>query len=298
MGDRGTFKPNDSLSSHSKDSMSIITRIVNASKEAWKYIPEKDVHVDAGTFVELDYRTLMSGFEHIRETIEEWEAMCDELDDDIFELRKSFEALAGNCPYRSKYCDYEDCASCDYPKKLHETENFYMTQIQELSSRIDRLTKELECVHQTVKERNQTIRELREEESHWHELAVKRNEELGKLWEMYDELKASKIKESNTLKNQITDLIEERDYYQDCLHKLANRACNFCGNCKYFEMHAGDVGVCARLKEKKKYKVIDPDDASCSHFKSNDGVVIGKPEFPCCEHCSHEDCDDCTLCPF
>lgn len=91
--------------------------------------------------------------------------------------------------------------------------------------------------------------------------------------------------------NQLEDLAKK--YADPDGHKVNNPA-NFCGNCAKCEQHPNDVYICKHYYK----KIVDPDDASCSHFKPNDGVVIGKPEFPCCEHCSHEDCDDCTLCPF
>ena len=81
---------------------------------------------------------------------------------------------------------------------------------------------------------------------------------------------------------------------------MINNPANFCGNCKHYaQMHKDNdtyEGICVQHYIKR----VDPDDASCEHFKPNqvDRVIISKPEFPCCEHCTHEDCDDCTLCPF
>lgn len=84
---------------------------------------------------------------------------------------------------------------------------------------------------------------------------------------------------------------------------LINNPCNFCGNCKHYAQMGKDddeyEGICVQHYIKR----VDPDDASCEHFQSNqvdnvDNVIIGKPEFPCCNGCNREDCDDCTLCPF
>lgn len=283
MGDRGTFKSGDSMSSHSKDSMAILTNIVIKSKALWV-----GINTDSSTkmLIDIPYKDFMYAIEHIRETIEEWEVMCDELDDDIYELRKTLEALAGNCPYRDKYCDVTDCAECEHARisVLARQQNELEVQrdiIKDRENIIESLRSELK----TLKKRLEAVRE---DEKHWYEVAKERTNELT-------DITAAKIKETNRLKNQIADLTEERDYYQDCLHKLANRASNFCGNCAYCHSHPDDTFTC-----EWRPNCIDPDDASCPHFKSNqtDRVVIGKPEFPCCEHCSHEDCDDCTLCPF
>lgn len=336
MGDRGTFKPGDSMSSHSKDSMSIITRIVNASKESWKYIPEKDVYVDAGTFVDLDYRTLMTGFEHIRETIEEWEAMCDELDEDISALRKSVEILAGNCPYRNKYCDASDCAECEYAKKemeiqlsiIEDRDHFRElaisrnNELEEEREKSNQLEKELstvrEVANQILEEKIKLSEDLRKECDSWEERCLHLKKRISQIVRNRDSVVDHWTKRCEHLlqkhrvelaakDHEIWELQEQVEYWEDLAkkyadpdgHKLSpNNPCNFCGNCKYFRIHPSDVGVCERLKDQNKFKVVDPDDASCKAFESNNGVVIGKPEFPCCEHCSHEDCDNCNLCPF
>lgn len=252
MCDRGTFKPNDSISSHSKDSMDIINHIVELSISCMRDL----ANPHEGTFVDMTFNKFMCALEHIRETIETWESLCDELEADSDELRETISKITADCPYRGKYCDYPECGDCHFTKNRDKF-------IKELWEQLDI---------------------LRKDEAHWHKLAVERNKELG-----------NRTRECNSLKNQIADLIEERDYYQDCLHKLANRASNFCGNCANCEQHSSDVYVC-----KHSHTIIDPDESSCLHFKSNEQgkVVIGKPEFPCCEHCSHEDCSVCTLCPF
>lgn len=114
------------------------------------------------------------------------------------------------------------------------------------------------------------------------------------------------------LNHEIWELQEQAEYWEDLAKKIAdqngcditscypkiNNPANFCGNCKYFKIHPNDVGMCENIYGRYS-KTVDPDDASCQAFESNNPtVVIGKPEFPCCDHCNHEDCDDCTLCPF
>lgn len=281
MGDRGTFKSGDSMSSHSKDSMSILTNIVVKSKALWV-----GINTDSSTkmLIDIPYKGFMYAIEHIRETIEEWEAMCDELDDDISELRKTLETLAGNCPYRDKYCDATDCADCEHAR------------INVLA----RQQRELEVQRDIIKDRESIIESLRKQFTAQRDVIHDRDEIIANLRCELRDLKAAKIKETNSLKNQIADFTEERDYYQDCLHKLANRASNFCGNCAFYAQMGKDDGEYEGICTQYYIKRVDPDDASCKHFKSNqvDRVVIGKPEFPCCDKCNHDDCDNCTLCPF
>lgn len=81
---------------------------------------------------------------------------------------------------------------------------------------------------------------------------------------------------------------------------MLNNPCNFCGNCRYYAQMGKDDGDFESICTQHYIKRVDPDDASCKHFKPtyDRQVVIAKPEFPCCDHCNREDCDNCTLCPF
>lgn len=81
---------------------------------------------------------------------------------------------------------------------------------------------------------------------------------------------------------------------------MLNNPCNFCGNCCHYAQMGKDDGDFEGICTQHYIKRVDPDDSSCKHFKPtyDTRVVIAKPEFPCCDHCNREDCDNCTLCPF
>lgn len=107
---------------------------------------------------------------------------------------------------------------------------------------------------------------------------------------------------------EIYELKLKRDQYSDSItywkckcHKLEkaqeNNPSNFCGNCKYYAQMGKDndeyEGICTQHYIKR----VDPDDASCPCFQSNQ-VNRDKPDHPCCKACNRDDCDGCTLCPF
>ena len=110
---------------------------------------------------------------------------------------------------------------------------------------------------------------------------------------------------------EIYELKLQRDQYSgsamywkckcDKLEKAkTNNPANFCGNCSHYAQMGKDDGDFEGICTQHYIKRVEPDDASCKHFKPtyDTRVVIAKPEFPCCEHCNHDDCDNCTLCPF
>ena len=254
MGKMYTLQPDESINDHVKESMEIIDHIVELSIGCMRDL----ANPHEGTFVDMTFNKFMRSLEHIRESIQMLDDLTDEMEDDNTKIRHEYEEKViqfFNRFMNSDLSDEYDFRMKEVVRNIHEIENHYMSE----------------------------IKQLEEQEQHWHDIAVARTKEI------------------DDLSDQIADLTEERDYYQDCLHKLANRASNFCGNCKHFKVSAG-VGVCERLKGRNKYKVVDPDDASCSYYCAcycdTDSVKICKPEFPCCEHCSHDDCDNCTLCPF
>lgn len=68
---------------------------------------------------------------------------------------------------------------------------------------------------------------------------------------------------------------------------------DFCGNCAHCDSgKQGDdtIHVCDRTAE-----IIDPDDASCSHYEENFGT---KPDREECKHCPKSQCDNCMNFPF
>lgn len=106
---------------------------------------------------------------------------------------------------------------------------------------------------------------------------------------------------------------EEADYWEDLAKKIAdqngcditncypktliNNPANFCGNCKHYAQMGKDNDTYEGICTQHYIKRVDPDDASCEHFKSNQ-VDRDKPDQPCCKVCDREDCSNCTLCPF
>lgn len=285
MGKMYTLKPDESINDHVKESMSIINSIVELSIGCMRDL----ANPREGTFVDMTYNKLMCSLEHIRESIEMLDEMCDELEDDLQESRKTY---------------------------AHDMECIrkYGTQSVDAERLFEQLNEDLDYFRNLAISRNKELEEERErsnqlekECSSWEERCAELNDRCDKVvehWTKHCENLFHEHRKSLAAKDrEIADLTEERDYYQDCLHKLANRASNFCGNCKHCKHSPMGFYYCfEKIKTGNiypQYVKVDPDDASCEHFESNKPkVVIDKPEFPCCEHCSHEDCDNCTLCPF
>lgn len=117
------------------------------------------------------------------------------------------------------------------------------------------------------------------------------------------------------LNHELWEMQEKAEYWEDLAKEQAdwslrasisrdirkyNNPQNFCGNCKYYAQMGKDddeyEGICVQHYIKR----VDPDDASCEHFQSNqvDNVVVDKPDHPCCKACNRDNCDGCTLCPF
>lgn len=257
MGGMTTFGNNDSVFSHGEDSISMLNRLAEIAKEAFKYIPEKDCTVACGTFVDVDTRAFLSAVQHSRESIEAYCDLTEELDDDLRESRAEYE---------------------------HVTERIRKYGVQSVDA-------------------EKLFDQLMEDCEHFRSLAISRNKELEKERERSNQLEAQ-VKVLTAERDLAKKLAKQKSGYfdTDITHMYPkttlnpNNPANFCGNCEHFEICSG-VGVCARLKKHKKYKVVDPDDASCSHFESNQ-VDRDKPDQPCCKACNRDDCDDCTLCPF
>lgn len=314
MGGMTTFGNNDSVFSHGEDSISMLNRLAEIAKEAFKYIPEKDCTVACGTFVDIDARAFLSAVQHFRESIEAYRDLCDELEDDKDETNYRAGELA---------------------RLIHQLGN----QVGELDNRCFSLNKELEEERERSTQLEQRIKVLTAERDLAKKLAKRKSEELKRqLNEKYGTVVAcmelkdkldKKCREVGELTSTVANLQNELDhvyekielikadrdrYFKqlcesgyfdtDILHMypktMLNNPANFCGNCKHCEIRHGveDYAICNNIWCTRF--VIDPDDASCEHFKPtyDTRVVIGKPEFPVCEKCSREDCSNCTLCPF
>lgn len=303
MGKMYTLKPDESINDHMKESIVMLNAMADSIGVGYYHNTTtlKKITPDSARFV----------IEHVRDTIQMLDELCDELEDDKDEIRREYEEKViqfFNRFMSSDLSDEYDFRMKEAVRNIHEIENHYLKEIQEL-------TKELE----EERERSNQLEEKNRKVKTQFELAKKflhqRRAEISRLKE---ELRQSKIvkdaqtrvidekeKQISNLHHEIWELQEQVEYWEDFAktyadhdgHKTNNPA-NFCGNCKYFKIHPNDVGMCENIYGRYS-KTVDPDDASCQAFESNNPtVVIDKPEFPCCEHCSHEDCDDCNLCPF
>lgn len=280
MGKMYTLKPDESINDHVKESMEIINHIVELSISCMRDL----ANPHEGTFVDMTFNKFMRSLEHIRESIQMLDDLTDELEDSVDDVRSEYEEKVIQFFNRFMNSDFTD----------------------EYQHRIEQLNADLAHFRTLAASRNKELEGEREHSTQLEKRCVqlvRDRDAVVEYWTKHCEDIIQKHRKELVLKDrQIADLTEERDYYQDCLHKLANRASNFCGNCAHYAQIGKDndeyeyEGICTQHYIKR----VDPDDASCSHFKSNqtDRVVIGKPEFPCCDKCNHDDCDNCTLCPF
>lgn len=309
MGKMYTLEPDESINDHVKESMSIIDHIVEMSISCMRDL----ANPHEGTFVDITFNKFMCSLEHIRESIQMLDDLTDEIEEHADEVRHEYEEkviqffnsfmnseLADEYKERSNQLEKElsrlkaQCGELqkelkntalnrDANLKLYAAEHIRSNQLEEQLAAIKGerdLAKKL--ARRLLDEKNAIKTDLTRAELECKNLRVV----LDKKYVEIEEL----TKENFALERKIPDYI-----------KAPNNPANFCGNCKYFKISAS-VGVCERLKSRNKFKVVDPDDASCSHFKSNqvdrDKSDRDKPDHPCCEACNRDDCDNCTLCPF
>lgn len=198
--------------------------------------------------------------------------------------------------------------------KLRRAQHNMWQSEDEVASLTEKLRKkelEVQQLTQTIQDTGEEVN-LREENTKLkNRIAelIRNRDDIVKNWTNHCENLFHEHRKCLAAKDrEIYELRRQRDEYENsttywkckCLKPKkaqANNAANFCGNCKYCKYMEGQAycqhpRVCIWS--------IDPDDASCPAFESNqvDNVIVGKPEFPCCNGCNREDCDDCTLCPF
>lgn len=308
MGKMYTLKPDESINDHMKVSIDTISHIAELSISCMRDLSNPH----EGTFVDMTYNEFMLALEHIRNTIEMLDELTDELEDREDEIRREYEEKVIRFFNRVMNADPTD----DRFRELAISRNNELEQERERSNQLEErcseLVKDRDSVVEYWEERTRklTIKfELAKKFFHQRRAEVSRlKEELRQTRLVKDAQKKvidEKEKQISDLHHEIWELQEQAEYWEDLAKKYAdpnghnpNNPANFCGNCKYFNIHPNDVGTCENIYGRYS-KYVDPDDASCQAFESNKPtVVIGKPEFPCCEHCSHEDCDDCALCPF
>ena len=173
-------------------------------------------------------------------------------------------------------------------KNIHEIENHYMGEIQKLNADLE----------QERKKSNQLEKECSGWEEHCDGLTkrcaklVRDRDAVVEYWTKHCEGLFHEHRKSLAAKDrEISGITKERDYYRDRVRELVNNGDNFCGNCAKCKKRDDDTYVCTHY-----FKMfVDPDQSSCLHFKSN---RVDKPDQPCCKACDHDDCDNCTLCPF
>lgn len=308
MGKMYTIQPNESINDHVKESMSIINHIVELSIGCMRDL----ANPHEGTFVDMTYNKFMRSLEHIRESIQMLDELCDELEDNNDEIRHEYEEKVIQFFNRFMNSDLAD----EYKERSNQLEK----EFSRLKAQYGELQKELK---DTALNRDANLKLYTAERERSNQLeeqltAIKGERDLAKklarrLLDEKNAIKTDLMRAELECKNlrvvldkkyaEIEELTKENfalekripDYF-----KAPNNPVNFCGNCRHYAQMGKDDGDFEGICTQHYIKRVDPDDASCSHFKStyDTRVVIGKPEFPCCDHCNHDDCDDCTLCPF
>lgn len=283
-----TFGNNDSVFSHGEDSISMLSRLAKIAKEAYKYIPENDCTVACGTFVDVDTRAFLSAVQHFRESIEAYRDLTEELDDDLRKCRANHfqeREHSNQLEQRIKFLT----AECDLAKKLAKQKS------EELKRKLnEKYGTDVTCMELEDK-LDRKCREVGELTS----VVANLQNELDHVYEKIELIKADRDRYFKQLHESGYFDTDIAHMYPKTTLKLNNPA-NFCGNCCHYAQMGKDDGDFEGICTQHYIKRVDPDDASCEHFKPtyDTRVVIGKPEFPVCEKCNREDCDNCTLCPF
>ena len=268
MGKMYTLKPDESINDHVKDSIATLNHIVELSISCMRDL----ANPHEGTFVDMTYNDFMDVIEHVRNSIEMLDELCDELEDDKDEIRQEYEEKVIQFFNRFLNSDLAD--------EHNYREGELARLVHQLDNRCSELDKELE---QTQKHCSKLVRDRDKAVEDW-------TKHCEALHQTYREKLAAKDRE-------IYKLIKQG---LSSTYGKVNSPCNFCGNCRHYAQMGKDDGDFEGICTRHYITRVDPDDASCEHFKPtyDTRVVIGKPEFPCCEHCTRDDCDDCTLCPF
>lgn len=218
MGGMDTFKNNDSVYSHGEESLAMLDELAKATKEcAFKgTILVSNVSIDSARFV----------FQHIRESIEAYRDLTEEIDDDLRECRAAYE--------HDKELEQEREKSNQLEKELSRLKDRCSALVIDRDSVVEYWTKHCESLLQ----------------KHREELAAKDRE----IYET--RLQSDKNSDSATYWKCKCHKLEKA---------RINNPCNFCGNCKYFAFIVKEDGMhgCCHVHHLKE---VDPDDASCDKF--------------------------------
>lgn len=371
MGGVTTFGNNDSIFLHGEESIAMLNRMTQIAKEAYKYLPEKDCTLECGVFVDVDSRTFLHAIQHIRESIEAYRDLAEELDEDIHDEREEhayaierfrkygtqskdaerlFEQLQEDCEHfrnlaisRNKELEQEReqstqleqrikvlTAERDLAKKLakqkaeelkRQLNEKYGTTVNcmEVKAKLDKkcrevceLTKELEYEHEQAefwRKKYMSLREVKEQSpAYWKaqfermqkkstqleqrcsELVIDRDKAV-EYWTKYCETLLQKHREELAAKDR--EIYKLNKQGLSSLYGKVNDPCNFCGNCRYYAQMGKDDGDFEGICTQHYIKRVDPDDASCEHFKT----TYDKPDHEVCDNCD-SDCDTCGYYPF
>lgn len=313
MGDMTTFGNNDSVFSHGEDSISMLNRLAKIAKEAYKYIPENDCTVECGTFVDVDTRVFLSAVQHFRESIEAYRDLTEELDDDLRECRAEYEDAEKLFEQLNEDCDYFQALAISRNKEL-EDERKKSTQLEQ---RIKVLTAERDLAKKLAKQKSEELKRKLNEKYGTNVAHMELEDKLDRKCREVGELTsvvANLQYELDRVYEKIELIKADRDRYFKQLYESGyfdtdiahmypkttlkpNNPQNFCGNCRHYAQMGKDDGDFEGICTQHFIKRVDPDDASCSRFESNQ-VDRDKPDQPCCEACNRDDCDNCALCPF
>lgn len=290
MGKMYTLKPDESINDHVKESISLLRRLTEIVKEAYKYLPEKDCTLETGVFLDIDSRAFYNVIEHACNSIEMLDELCDELEDDKDEIRHEYEekVIQFFNSWMNSDMSYEYKCRAEEATKQIQKLNEDCVRFRELAiSRDKELEQELEQERERSNQLEQQLAVLKNERDLAKKLAKKSAEEVHAL---KTDLTRSEL-ELKAVREVLDKKYDEiESLTQQLIDTSPNNPQNFCGNCKHFVTHANDIGTCNN-KWAKPF-IVDPDDASCPHFEYH------KPDQPCCKDCNRDDCDDCTLCPF
>ena len=289
MGGMTTFGNNDSVFSHGESSISMLNRLAEIAKEAYKYIPENDCTVACGTFVDVDTRVFLSAVQHFRESIEAYRDITEELDNDLREARKAYK----DDKERLKLLR---CV-LDLTGRVHEQE----AKSTQLEQRIKVLTTERDLAKKLAKQKSE---ELKRQLNEKHGIDIHSQELKAKLDE--------KCREVGRLTHEIWELQEIAEFWEDLAKKgyvdtdiahmypkttlKPNNPANFCGNCRHYAQMGKDNGDIEGICTQYYIKRVDPDDASCEHFKPTYDKT-DKPDHEVCDNCDGN-CDTCGYYPF
>ena len=285
-----TLKPDESINDHVKDTKDIINHIVELSIGCMRDL----ANPHEGTFVDMTYNDFMHAIEHVRNSIEMLDELCDELEEDKDGIRQEYEEKVIQFFNRFMNSDLTDeqerTRSNQLGKELSdksetiEIVEMLRTLIHKLDIRPVWKSSHIDDVRpsSTAFVLSKAIHAIEYLDGELEDTVEDWTKHCEALHQTYREKLAAKDREIESLTQQLID-------------SSPNNPQNFCGNCKHFVTHPNDIGTCNN-KWAKPF-IVDPDDASCPHFESNQ-VDRDKPDHPCCEACNRDDCDDCTLCPF